>query len=166
VRSSNAQHLIVRTAWVYSPFGHNFVKTIMRAAETREVLTVVDDQLGNPSCALDLADGLLRVLHLWREERETGLGETYHLAGTGATTWCGLARAIMAECRNRDLPTAEVRPIATADWPTKAARPANSMMSSAKFTADFGSAMPAWEQSLAAVMDRLAERPVSSDRPA
>jgi dTDP-4-dehydrorhamnose reductase len=157
VRAANRDHLILRTAWVYSPFGNNFVKTMMRAATARDTLTVVDDQRGSPSCALDLADGLLRIVEVWREGETTGLGETYHLAGTGSTTWCGFARAIMAECRKRGLPAAEVRPIATRDWPTKAARPANSVISSAKFSRDFGFSMPPWEESLAAVVDRLAE---------
>jgi dTDP-4-dehydrorhamnose reductase len=157
VRAANREHLILRTAWVYSPFGNNFVKTMMSAATTRDTLTVVDDQRGSPSSALDLADGLLRILEVWRERETTGLGGTYHLAGTGSTTWCGFARAIMAECRKRGLPAAEVRPIATRDWPTRAARPANSVMSSAKFSRDFGFAMPRWEESLAAVVERLAE---------
>ena len=156
VRAANSEHVIVRTAWVYSPFGRNFVKTMMSAAETRESLSVVDDQLGSPSSALDLADGLLRILETWEQGRATGLGETYHLAGTGSTSWCGFARAIMAECGRRGLPSAEVRAIATADWPTKAARPANSVMSSAKFARDFAYSMPPWEESLGEVVDRLA----------
>jgi dTDP-4-dehydrorhamnose reductase len=156
VRSANPDHIIVRTAWVYSPFGHNFVKTMIRAAEARDVLNVVDDQRGSPSSALDLADGLFRILEAWKAGGADGLGETYHLAGTGSTTWRGFAQAIMAECRNVDLPTAEVRPIATADWPTKAPRPANSVMSSAKFARDFGLTMPRWEQSLSVVVARLA----------
>ena len=155
-RAANPEHVIVRTAWVYSPFGRNFVKTMMGAAETRESLSVVDDQLGSPSSALDLADGLLRILETWKQGRATGLGETYHLAGTGSTSWCGFARAIMAECEKRGLPSAEVRAIATADWPTKAVRPANSVMSSARFARDFGYSMPPWEESLGEVVDRLA----------
>ena len=156
VRDANPNHVIVRTAWVYSPFGHNFVKTMMSAAESRDTLNVVDDQQGSPSSALDLADGLFRVLYAWGEERQTGLGEVYHLAGTGATSWCGFARGIMAECRKRGLAAAEVRPIATVDWPTKAVRPANSVMSSAKFTRDFAFSMPRWEDSLSDVVGRLA----------
>jgi dTDP-4-dehydrorhamnose reductase len=157
VRTAISDHLIVRTAWVYSPFGQNFVKTMMRAAETRDTLNVVDDQHGSPSSALDLADGLCSILAAWRGGGRTGLGETYHLVGTGSTTWCGLARAIMAECRKRGLPAADVQPIATADWPTKAIRPANSVMSTTKFSRDFGFSMPPWEESLAAVIARLAE---------
>jgi dTDP-4-dehydrorhamnose reductase len=155
VRAANPSHVIVRTAWVYSPFGRNFLRSMMSAAESRNLLTVVDDQRGSPTSALDLADGLLRLLKAWRQEQATGLGETYHLAAAGSTSWCGFARAIMAECLKRGLPAAEVQPIATADWPTKAVRPANSVLSSAKFERDFGFAMPRWEVSLPEMIDRL-----------
>jgi dTDP-4-dehydrorhamnose reductase len=156
VRGANPHYVIFRTAWVYSPFGRNFVKTMMRAAETRETLTVVDDQRGNPSSALDLADGLLTMIEVWRRSPRIGAGETYHLAGTGSTSWCGFAEAIMDECRSRGLPSADVQPISTADWPTAAPRPTNSVLSSEKFARDFGYAMPEWRKSLAQVMDRLA----------
>ena len=119
-------------------------------------MNVVDDQQGSPSSALDLAEGLFRILETWGETRAAGLGVTYHLAGTGSTTWCGFAQAIMAECRKRGLPAAEVRAIATADWPTTAMRPANSIMSSAKFARDFGLTLPRWEESLSVVVARLA----------
>src|SRR5438067_4281056 len=91
VRSANADHLIVRTSWVYSPFGRNFVTTMMAAAERNDCLTVVDDQRGCPTSALDLAEGILRVVDVWKGGSHTGLGETYHLAGTDSTSWCGLA---------------------------------------------------------------------------
>lgn len=159
VRRANPQHLVLRTAWVYSPFGRNFVKTMMAAAETRACLTVVDDQTGNPSSALDLADGLLRIIDVWRRSPETGTGGTYHLAGTGSVNWCGFAAAIMERCRSRGFPVAEVRPIRTEDWPTKAARPHNSVLDCEKFARDFGFVMPHWRQSLDIVVARLgAER--------
>lgn len=157
VRAANPRHVIVRTAWVYSPFGRNFVKTMMGVAKSRDVLTVVDDQCGNPSSALDLVDGLLAIVGRWRDAPQLGLGQTYHLAGTGSTSWCGFARAIMAECAKLGLPAAEVQAIASADWPTKAARPHNSRLCSEKFARDFGFAMPPWESSLAAVVARLAK---------
>src|SRR4051794_12803168 len=133
VRAANPRSTIMRTAWVYSPFGRNFVKTMLAASQTRDVLTVVDDQRGNPSSALDLADGLFSILDSWRAGPRTGSGETYHLAGTGTTSWCGFARRIMTECREQGLRAAEVEAIRTADWPTRAARPKNSALSSAKF---------------------------------
>src|SRR5689334_13543002 len=106
VRAANPRHVIVRTAWVYSPFGRNFVRTIMAAAQSRDTLTVVDDQRGTPTSALDLAGGVLQML-----KRELPLGEIYHLAGQGSTSWCAFAAAIMDECRRRGLPAADVQPI-------------------------------------------------------
>lgn len=156
VRAANPRHIIVRTAWVYSPFGSNFVKTMMAAARTRDVLTVVDDQIGSPSSALDLAEGLLRMADGWIDKPALGMGETYHLAGSGKTSWCGFAAFIMDECRKVSLPAAEVRPIATADWPTRAERPANSVLASGKFENTFGYGMPEWQRSVARVVERFA----------
>jgi dTDP-4-dehydrorhamnose reductase len=154
VRSANPDHLIVRTAWLYSPFGRNFVTTIVAAAKTRNELKVVADQIGSPTSAFDLANGLLRAVDLHRKgEGKTGI---YHLAGTGSTSWCDLAQAIMMECKKHDMPSAGVRPIKTVDWPAKAARPRNSILDSTKFAQDFGFSMPPWRDSLAVVMDRLA----------
>lgn len=150
VRVANPRHVIVRTAWVYSPFGRNFAKTMVNAARSRDMLTVVDDQKGSPTSSLDLADALLHMI-----ERELPLGETYHIAGTGSTSWCGFAQAIMAECRKLGLPAADVRPIASAEWPTDARRPVNSALNSCRFERDFGYSMPPWEESLPEIVHRL-----------
>jgi dTDP-4-dehydrorhamnose reductase len=158
VRSAAADHVILRTAWVYSPFGANFVKTMMRLAGDRESVSVVADQKGNPSSALDLADGLLAILSSWRAGSRTGLGETYHLAGSGTTSWAGFAEAIFAECADLGLPTASVVPIATRDYPTRATRPANSTLDCGKFALHFGFEMPDWRVSLAGVVKALAEQ--------
>jgi dTDP-4-dehydrorhamnose reductase len=156
VRAATPDHLIVRTAWVYSPFGSNFLKTMMAVAERNPVVWVVADQKGNPSSALDLADGLLAVLRRWRAGDRTGLGGTYHLAGTGDTNWAEFARAIFEECRSLGLPAAEVEPITTGQWPTRADRPANSTLDGSKFAADFGFRMPPWRISAGEVVRRLA----------
>ena len=156
VRAANPSHLIVRTAWVYSPFGRNFVKTMMTAARARDVLTVVDDQHGNPSSALDVADGIFAIIGSWRQGVRTGLGGTYHLAGSGSTSWFGFAEAIMEHCRALGLPAAKVRPIHTDEWPTKAARPTNSTFDCTKFARDFGFTMPQWRDSLPTVVERIA----------
>ncbi|MDQ3077399.1 MAG: dTDP-4-dehydrorhamnose reductase [Pseudomonadota bacterium] len=155
VRDANPDHLIVRTAWVYSPFGNNFVRTMMRAARHRDVLRVVDDQYGSPTSALDLADGLLAVIDRWCDEPSASLGQTYHLAGTGQTSWCGFATDIMTQCAALDLPSARIEPIVTADWPTRAVRPAYSVLDSSRFVADFGYLMPSWQSSVTAVIHRL-----------
>jgi dTDP-4-dehydrorhamnose reductase len=156
VRAAGPRHAIVRTAWVYSPFGSNFVKTMMAAARTRDLMNVVADQVGSPTSAFDLADGLLSMAAKWNDEADHELGETYHLAGAGQTSWCGLAEFVMCECRERSLAAAEIHPIQTADWPTKAVRPANSVLDSRKFEREFDYAMPAWRPAVSQVVARLA----------
>jgi dTDP-4-dehydrorhamnose reductase len=157
VRAANPDHLILRTAWVYSPFGKNFVKTMMTVARSRDIVTVVGDQQGNPTSALDLADGTLAVLDLWEGGSRSGLGKTLHLAGTGAASWAELASTVYAECERRGLPHAAVTPIRTEDWPTKAVRPAFSMLDSSSFERESQFRMPDWQESVAAVVGRLAQ---------
>jgi dTDP-4-dehydrorhamnose reductase len=156
VRVATPDHLILRTAWVYSPFGGNFLKTMMTVAQRNPVVRVVADQQGNPSSALDLADGLLAILDRWRDGDRTGVGETYHLAGSGDTNWAEFARSIFEECRALGLPAAEVSPITTGEWPTKAARPANSRLDCSKFAMHFNYRMPEWRQSARDIVRRLA----------
>lgn len=156
VRFANPDHVIVRTSWVYSPFSQNFLKTMIGAAQTNDHLRVVDDQRGCPTSALDLADGLLRVVDAWSGSSRIGLGETYHLAGIGSTSWCGFAQAIMDERRKLGLRTAAVDPIQSRNWPTSAVRPRNSVLNSAKFLRDFGYQMRPWRSSLAELIRRLA----------
>lgn len=155
VRRALADHAILRTAWVYSPFGRNFVRTMLAVAETRPRLTVVGDQVGNPTCALDIADGILTMIRTWRDEPARGLGATYHLAGTGSTSWADFAREIFARSAAFGGPSAEVEAIATADWPAKAPRPLNSRLDSSRFAATFGYRAPRWQESLAPVVARL-----------
>jgi dTDP-4-dehydrorhamnose reductase len=155
VRSNNPDHVIVRTAWVYSPFGKNFLKTMIALGASRDLVTVVADQYGNPSSALDLAAGLLAIVEGWTEDK-AGLGETYHLAGTGSASWYDFAGFIFDELRRQGLPSAEVQPLSTSDWPTKAVRPQNSRLECAKFARDFGFNMPHWQSSTAEAIRRLA----------
>ena len=159
VRAAQPDHLIVRTAWLYSPFGRNFVKTMMTAAGERDSLTVVDDQRGSPTSALDLADAILRVLDQWRRGSRTGLGEIYHVAGTGETSWCGFAQEIMRERQALGLPVPRIVPINTSAWPTRARRPRNSVLDSSNFERDFGFRLPDWRASVSSVVDRLAAQP-------
>lgn len=156
VREANPNHLIARTAWVYSPFGRNFVKTMFEAAQSRPELSVVADQVGSPTSAFDLADGLLAIVETWGKEPSRGLGNVYHLAGSGETSWFGLAEAVMAERRGFGLPAAEIRAIDTAEWPTRAVRPLNSVLDSGKVERDFGIRLPDWRLSVAETVRRLA----------
>ena len=156
VRAANPNHLILRTSWVYSPFGRNFVRTMFEAADQREELRVVADQRGNPTSALDLADALLKVVEIWRREGNKGLGETYHLSGSGEASWFDLASQVM-DCRRRlGLRAATLVPISAKDWPMRAVRPQYSALDNAKFAHDFGFSLPPWRGSVDEVVGRLA----------
>ncbi|MBD1549740.1 dTDP-4-dehydrorhamnose reductase [Roseibium aggregatum] len=128
VRAATPDFLIVRTAWVYSSYGENFYKTMLRLAETRDKISVVDDQIGNPTSAYDIADGLLAICADWAAGGRKNLGETIHLVGPKAMTWCSFARQIFAESAATGGPSCQVKAITTADYPTKAKRPRNSRL--------------------------------------
>jgi dTDP-4-dehydrorhamnose reductase len=155
VRATNPRHAIVRTAWLYSPFGRNFVTSMMAAAAGGPIVRVVDDQRGCPTSALDLAEGLLGLAARWAAEPDSPVADLYHLAGPAAMSWCDFAVAIMDECRSLGLPAAEVVPIGSADWLAKATRPRNSALNSCRFERDFGYSMPPWKESLTAVIERI-----------
>lgn len=160
VRAATARHLIVRTSWVYSPFGRNFVRSMLKyAAEGRGRISVVADQWGNPTSALDLADAILHAATRLEQENY-GL---YHLAGTGATNWADLARYVFAAAHEAGGAFAEVEDIASAGYPTAAARPLNSRLSSHLFETTFDWRMPPWQPGVRATVRRIAqERPAVS----
>jgi dTDP-4-dehydrorhamnose reductase len=155
VARANPHHVILRTAWVYSPFGRNFVKTMLALAETRQRVRVVADQFGNPTSALDIADGILHIAQALACEGRPGPYGIFHLAGSGDTNWSGLARHVFAESRRLGGPTAEVEDIATADYPTKAVRPANSRLDCDRLWQAFGWRAPDWRDSCRTVVERL-----------
>jgi len=147
--------IVLRTAWVYSPFGANFVKTMLRLAETREDLGVVADQYGNPTSALDIADAVLAIAaRLHRDPVVTPRG-VFHMVGQGVATWADLAEAIFAASAARGGPSARVRRIGTKDYPTPAARPANSQLDCTKLADAYGLRLPDWRQSVDATVARL-----------
>jgi dTDP-4-dehydrorhamnose reductase len=155
VRATLPAHVIVRTAWLYSPFASNFVTTMLNAARTRNEVEVVEDQIGNPTSALDLADGLLAILATWEREPRRGVGAIYHLAGTGETSWAAFAREIFLLSRARGGPSAAVVGIASADWPGRAPRPLNSRLNCDRFADTFGYRIPPWRESLVRIVDRI-----------
>jgi dTDP-4-dehydrorhamnose reductase len=153
VRAAHPRALILRTSWVYSPYGTNFVKTMLRAGRERDEVGVVDDQTGNPTSALDLADAILRIApRLVAPGGEAGI---LNLCGTGDVTWCGFARHIFAVSGNLGGPRPKVRPIVTAEFPTPAKRPANSRLSTAAFAARFGFTLRPWQEATADTVARL-----------
>lgn len=155
VQDANSQHIILRTAWIYSPFGKNFVKTMLRLAESREQITVVGDQWGNPTSALDIADGILRVARRLQSDTSFADYGIYNLVGSGTVNWSGFARHIFAASRSNNGPFANVVDITTADYPTKARRPLNSRLSTDKFFDVFGWRAPDWHISTESTVTRL-----------
>ena len=153
--ASGARYAILRTAWVYSPFGNNFVKTMLRLAETRDALNVVADQYGNPTSAFDIADALMVIVDRWQKAPFRGADEVYHFAGAGTTNWANFARAIFVESAARGGPDCMVTAIATANYPTKALRPANSRLDNTKFEKMFFYAAKKWQDGLIDTMTRL-----------
>ncbi|GLR46975.1 dTDP-4-dehydrorhamnose reductase [Sphingomonas astaxanthinifaciens] len=151
VRTANPDHLILRTAWVHSPFGHNFVKTMLRLSAERDELSVVADQRGSPTSALDLAGVILALAERRLGGDARGWGETYHAAGAGEASWAEFAAEIMRQAGA----TIQIRPIATADYPTPARRPAWSVLSGAKLRGAFGIGLGDWEEALLPVVARL-----------
>lgn len=149
--AANPEHFIFRTAWVYSPFGNNFVKTMLRLSETRDALSVVDDQLGNPTSAFDIADGVLAAIGRIGGPSAKIEPGVYHLSGTGTASWCELAREIFSVAGK----PVSVKAITTAEYPTPAARPANSRLDCTRFEAAFGYRAPDWRLSLRECLARL-----------
>jgi dTDP-4-dehydrorhamnose reductase len=154
VRTGNPRHLIVRTAWVFGRHGANFVKTMLRLAAERPVVRVVDDQRGTPTGAKDLAEALLTMTARFLADGD-GLAGTCHFANAGETTWCGLAEEVFRLSAERGGKRPELVPITTPEYPTRAKRPANSRLSTAKLTAAFGIAPRRWEDALAEVITAL-----------
>lgn len=155
VAASAARYAIVRTAWVYSPFGANFVKTMLRLAADREELAVVDDQRGCPTSAFDIADAILRIVEVWETDAGRGSDAIYHVAGSGETDWAQFARTIFTLSAERGGPSARVKGIPTTSYPTPARRPANSRLDTGRFAQIFGYRAPEWRASLAPVVARL-----------
>jgi dTDP-4-dehydrorhamnose reductase len=158
VVAANPRHLVLRTAWVYSPFGKNFVRTMLRLAAEREEVSVVSDQSGNPTSALDIADRILVVARRLGERTDFDRWGVYHLAGSGTASWAEFAEEIFHLSRALGGPAARVRQIATSDYPTKARRPANSQLSTDKLRQVFACAIPDWRESCRCVVERLLER--------
>jgi dTDP-4-dehydrorhamnose reductase len=156
VAAATPDHVILRTAWVYSPFGANFAKTMLRLAGTRDTVTIVADQHGSPTSALDIADAVLQVCsNLQARAAEAALRGVFHMAGAGYTTWAGFAEAIFEASAARGGPAARVEPIPTSAYPTPARRPANSRLDCGKLLAVHGVALPDWRASTVATVERL-----------
>jgi len=147
--------VILRTAWVYSPFGANFVKTMLRLAESRDELGVVGDQIGNPTSALDIADAVIAVAEALVEHPSQTTRGVFHMTGSGEGSWADLAEAVFAASAAAGGPSAKVNAIGTKDYPTPAARPANSRLECGALERAYGVRLPDWRQSVTQVVARL-----------
>lgn len=155
IAEKHANHVILRTAWVYSPFGANFVKTMLRLGETREEVSVVADQIGNPTSAMDIADAIFVLARRLVDDPSPTLRGVFHLTGQGEASWADVAEATFAEAERRGRSPVRVKRISTADYPTAAQRPANSRLDNQKLATRFGFILPPWRQSLESCVARL-----------
>ena len=154
VRTSGARHAIVRTAWVVSAHGNNFVKTMLRVGAERGHLRVVADQHGSPTGAADLAGALIRIAVRLAGNVQAPSG-TFHFSNAGATTWAGFAEEIFRQSAARGGPTATVEPIATSEYSTPARRPANSLLAHDAIEHAYGITPRPWRDALGDILDEL-----------
>lgn len=147
VQQSGVEHLILRTSWLYSRFGHNFVKTIQRLSAERAELKVVFDQVGTPTNAADLANFIVFVIEndLYKNKKEI-----YHFSNEGVCSWYDFAREIVRLSGNK----CEVKPCLSDEFPAKVTRPAYSVLNKAKLRNDFNYTVPYWRESLEIIMKK------------
>lgn len=162
VAASGADWTILRTAWVYSPYGANFVKTMLRLAQTRDEIGVVSDQLGSPTNALDLADTIIAMAKaLVARPGGAALRGVFHAAGTGEASWADLAETVFAASAALGGPSASVRRIATSDYPAPARRPSNSRLDCSLLAERHGLRLPPWQDSVKTCVTALLAQPKS-----
>jgi dTDP-4-dehydrorhamnose reductase len=153
VAAENHDHVILRTAWLYSPWGRNFVTTMLRLAEDRDIVRVVSDQRGNPTSASDLADVILGVAAQWQDGGGTpGL---FHASASGDASWAEFAEQVFASSRALGAKGAEVEPISSAEYPTEARRPENSRLDCSRLSEAYKMQLPHWRGSVEACIKQI-----------
>lgn len=155
IAAAGGPHAILRTSWVFSAHGRNFVKTMLRLGAERAMLSVVDDQRGGPTAAADIADALWTVAAAFRDGR--GQSGLFHFSGVPTVSWADFAEAIFAASSLTAKP--QIRRITTADYPTPAQRPANSALNCSRIRAAYGIEQPDWRRSLSDVIRDLEATP-------
>ena len=140
----NPHTIIIRTSWLYSTFGNNFVKTMLKLADTKPELRVVADQVGTPTYAEDLASAILQIIDFLNFKKDKDIFGIYHYSNEGVASWYDFAHAIF-EIRQMKV---DVKPIKTVEYPTPATRPAYSILDKYKIKNTFGIAIPHWRESL------------------
>ena len=158
VRSEQPHSIIVRTAWIVSPFGKNFCKTMLRLANENPKLRVVSDQTGSPTYAPHLASGLVKLAIAIKAQRAEVDWGVYHLANGGEASWYDVATQTMIHAKRCGLASAPVEAISTAEFPTAAQRPVNSRLSCIKTEEKFGIVLADWRSGIKACVERLAQQ--------
>ncbi|BCJ09559.1 dTDP-4-dehydrorhamnose reductase [Mitsuaria sp. RG] len=147
IRAAGAEHLILRTSWVYSLHGRNFLLTMQRLLQERAQLKVVDDQIGAPTWAATIAASTRALIERW-QNGQAGAWGTYHLTAQGETSWFGFAQAIGEQLKIRGLPCAELLPIPSSEYPTPAKRPLNSRLDCSRLAREWQVSQPHWHDAL------------------
>ncbi len=158
IAAAGDNYLIFRTSWVVSPHGHNFVRTMLKLGADREQLKIVNDQVGAPTSAFEIAKATRNVLDRIKadEQQPADYSGIYHMTCAGQTTWCGFAEAIFQRAKHPSGKTwASVTGIPSVEYPTPAKRPANSVMSNAKLHGRFGVHLSPWESALDQTLQSL-----------
>lgn len=155
ILAEHADSVILRTAWVYSPFGTNFVRTMLRLAAERDEISVVGDQLGNPTSALDIASGIVDIAGNVAHDHDPAKRGIFHMTSSEEASWADLAAQIFRLSGEFGGAVANVKPIASADYPTRAMRPANSRLNCDKLEEAHAVRLPSWRSSLRPVVQRL-----------
>lgn len=163
VAQATTNHVILRTAWVYSPFGRNFLKTMLQLGESRDQINVVDDQIGNPTSALDIADAILAVADNLLANDAADFRGIFHMAGAGAASWADFASEIFSASRNCGGPAAIVKRIPSSAYPTPARRPSNSRLDCSKLERTHGVRLEGWKNSTAKTVIRLVKGRSAND---
>ncbi|TYO61064.1 dTDP-4-dehydrorhamnose reductase [Bradyrhizobium hipponense] len=155
---------VIRSSWLYSPHGSNFVRTMLRLCETQPIVRVVEDQCGNPTSALDLASAILQLSGRLLTNDRRAMAGIFHLAGQGETSWYGFAQAIFDLLTRRGIQVPRLEAITTEQYPTAARRPRNSRLDSSKAERVLGLRLPAWPCSLETCLDQLVEGEIDAQR--
>ncbi|MFZ5937934.1 dTDP-4-dehydrorhamnose reductase [Pseudomonas putida] len=147
IAAVDGEHLILRTSWVYSLYGRNFLLTMQRLLQEKPQLRVVNDQIGAPTWATTIAAATRELIERWQAGQRGAWG-TYHLTAQGDTSWFGFAQAIGEHLKARGLPCAELLPIPSSEYPTPARRPANSRLDCSRLAREWDVHLPHWQQAL------------------
>ena len=157
VSEATDNYVVLRTAWVYSEYGNNFVKTMLRLSENRDEINVVADQFGCPTSANDIAAAVVTIARKLVEDSSAPLRGVFHLSGSGETNWASFAKQIFAFAKEHGGKSIVVNDITTAQYPTPARRPANSRLDCSKLEEVYGIKLPSWQTSTRAVVTALAQ---------